>query len=345
MAMGGCRRRTRAKCEAQLCAAKDAVTNNGEASEGPPTPPPMGRSSVAPVRIASLGSLGKVLEGSETCKPSLTRPSQLPFHFEFSKPGRLLKLKRVFPRPTRDSEKPSSPPSENTPVVSSGLIDGDPFANLCVGASRVRDVRVALEPYLPAQESHFVPLPGYLSPIQDPPYTTPLAPNKIRGENVETPPPHDDRYSDNWLTATNYCFGDATGRPETPLLDENPRFEIEEILNLPVGHPQAPRFRESFVCDNAVFVPSLLPSEMERNLLPDYASGKAPQDNLGQPSEARKIAQNGHKRLPKLNFGRYAGDLGDDFEASVTRYVAYIHAESARKWDWNAYVGCLELEK
>jgi hypothetical protein len=42
--------------------------------------------------------------------------------------------------------------------------------------------------------------------------------------------------------------------------------------------------------------------------------------------QARKIAQNGHKRLPKLNFGRYAGDLGDDFEAGVTRYVAYIHA-------------------
>ncbi|KAJ7934917.1 hypothetical protein B0H13DRAFT_1854626 [Mycena leptocephala] len=188
----------------------------------------------------------------------------------YTKNGRLLKLKRVFPRPTRDSEKPSSPPSENTPVVSSGLIDGDPFANLCVGAFRVRNVRVALEPYLPAQESHFVPLPGYLSPIQDPPYTTPLAPNKICGENVETPPPHDDRYSDNWLTATNYCVGDATGHPETPLLDENPRFEIEEMLNLPVGHPQVPRFRESFVCDNVVFVPSLLPSEMERNVLPDY---------------------------------------------------------------------------
>ncbi|KAJ7920154.1 hypothetical protein B0H13DRAFT_1867931 [Mycena leptocephala] len=158
----------------------------------------------------------------------------------------------------------------NTPVVSSGLIDGDPFANLCVGAFRVRNARVALEPYLPAQESHFVPLPGYLSPIQDPPYTTPLAPNKICGENVATPPPHDDRYSDNWLTATNYCVGDATGHPETPLLDENPRFEIEEMLNLPVGHPQVPRFRESFVCDNVVFVSSLLPSEMERNVLPDY---------------------------------------------------------------------------
>jgi hypothetical protein len=66
---------------------------------------------------------------------------------------RLLKINEVFGRPRRASESCSSTLIKDELVAPSDLIDGDPFANLCVGASRVCNIRVALAPLPPAQNS------------------------------------------------------------------------------------------------------------------------------------------------------------------------------------------------
>ncbi|KAJ7435509.1 hypothetical protein B0H11DRAFT_2113348 [Mycena galericulata] len=174
----------------------------------------------------------------------------------------VLKLKQVLGRPKRSSESSASCPLQTT--LPTGFIDADPFANLCTGAIRVRNITAALEPLLGAPRE------------QD------LTPRTLVGrenipKNVSAASP-DPWYLDRWLASTNRTPGMNAnfddGLPEispshAALWDCYPSVGNSQEDLVSVGHPQVARFRESFICDNVVFAPPNLPSEAGRNGCPD----------------------------------------------------------------------------
>ncbi|KAJ7805824.1 hypothetical protein B0H14DRAFT_3153188 [Mycena olivaceomarginata] len=185
---------------------------------------------------------------------------------------KLLKINEVFGRPRRASESCSSTLIKDELVAPSDLIDGDPFANLCVGASRVCNIRVALAPLPPAQNSgpNLPQLQGALPrvpPNQDFAQPTLVAHKAIRRGNVGTALPHTPRYLDNRLISSS---GDEHLRLPVPHVDSHSPTEfLSDGLNS-VGDPQVPRFRESFLCDDVLFVPSALLSSQVVNDFPYY---------------------------------------------------------------------------
>ncbi|KAJ7934766.1 hypothetical protein B0H13DRAFT_1854762 [Mycena leptocephala] len=173
----------------------------------------------------------------------------------------LKNIHEVFGCRRRASESCSSTPLKDELVAPPDLSDGDPFANLCAGASRVCNIRVALAPLPPAQHSGPNPpqlqgaLPRVL-PNQDFAQPTLMAHKAIRRGNVGTAQPHESQYLDNRLISSS---GDEHLRLPVPLVDSHSLTKFLSDGFNSVGDPQVPENRSYVVMSYSYHQHSFLP--------------------------------------------------------------------------------------
>ncbi|KAJ7821241.1 hypothetical protein B0H13DRAFT_1920883 [Mycena leptocephala] len=162
--------------------------------------------------------------------------------------ARLLKISEVFGRPRRVSDNCGSTLSEDALVVPSGLLDTDPFANLCVALAHLLPAQLSGSniPQCKGPSHRVLQIPGCAQQeIQN------------RTGNVRAARPREPQYLVDSPISASENRNPNLNRLETPLADEYPPIEIlYDGFNF--VNPQVPLFRESFLCDDVLFVPSSL---------------------------------------------------------------------------------------